>query len=206
MEYQKKERDYEQQQIAERQRKHDEMITGRLDSVAGLLFMDAELEDLPQGLVKKFNDLDIIMGEALYLDGPTGCGKSHALRAFAKHFIRKEIWPVTILNWEEFLVKLKACYGKEPGKADQLLRYIAEVEILGIDDLMITGTRESDFSLKTMYVILNTRIEARRPTFFASNRPVEDLLYTFDARILSRVRGCTESIHLTGKDRRLGGK
>lgn len=191
----------EQRRLAAMQRMHDEEITRRIDAVIPKKFAGAEVEHLPGGLVDKFKSLP--NGQGLFLFGPAGCGKTYAMAAFAKMYIRADIWQVKIMNWERFLCGLRASYGNEPGRADRTIQEAMEAAILFIDDAMLTGGQESDFSLRTMYSIIDHRVEWCLPTFFAANRQPDDLAAAYDERIKSRVLGCCEIVHLQGKDKRV---
>jgi DNA replication protein DnaC len=193
--------DAEQRRLAALQRQHDEEITRRLDTAVPRRFAGAEMEHLSAGLIEKFNTLPD--GNGLFLFGPAGCGKSYAMAAFAKKFIRDDVWPVMVINWERFISGLRASYSGVPGQADRMIQGVLCAAVLFIDDAMLTGGQESDFSLKTMYTIIDYRAENMLPTHFAANRAPDDLSVAFDERIKSRVLGYCKVVRIQGMDRRL---
>jgi DNA replication protein DnaC len=163
------------------------------------LFESATLETLPAPLREEINALPANKG--LFLFGPVGCGKSYALAAIARQQIEAGVWPVEFYNWERFLSGLRAGYGGKAGEADRMIVRTMKAAVLLIDDLSI-GTSESDFSLKTLYAIVDYRIENRLPTFFSSNRTPDEIGKAYDQRIVSRIKGHCQIIHYAGHDRR----
>jgi DNA replication protein DnaC len=192
--YQEQER---QQKIV---RRHQE-ISRRLGAVIPRLFVSAEIENLSAGLQGKINSLSADKG--LFLFGPVGCGKSYTLAAIAKQHIQQGLWPVGLLNWERFLMQLRASYDGEPGEADRILFRTMKSDALFLDDICIAGT-ESEFSLKTLLSVFDYRVENCLPTFFSSNRSPDEISKAFDERTYSRIIGHCEVIYLDGKDKRKG--
>jgi DNA replication protein DnaC len=82
-----------------------------------------------------------------------------------------------------------------------LIDPLKDVDKLFIDDLGLRVKQETDFSYVTLYSILNKRQERRLPTFISSNKSIEKLGQSFDARIASRLSAAV-SIEITGCDRR----
>ncbi|MBN1508747.1 MAG: hypothetical protein JW955_18000 [Sedimentisphaerales bacterium] len=62
--------------------------------------------------------------------------------------------------------------------------------------------QESDFSLRTFLVLLDQRLEACRPTFITTNKPLEQLGESFDDRTASRLIQACRIVKLEGRDRR----
>jgi DNA replication protein DnaC len=67
------------------------------------------------------------------------------------------------------------------------------------------GNIESDFSVRTLLVLLDWRLENCLPTFLTGNRPVEELAKTFDERVASRLLQACQVVKLTGGDKRKNG-
>ena len=178
-------------------------ISTRIGQTLPRLFWGCEMENLPKELRQTLDGLPADRG--LYIFGPVGCGKSYTLAAIAKQRIQCDVWPVQLLNWERFLSRLRAGYDDEPGTTDRMLLRAEKAAVLLIDDLSICG-RESDFSLRTLYSILDYRVENCLPTFFAANKSPDEIGKAFDVRIASRIIGHCEVIHLSGRDRRTAGK
>ena len=65
------------------------------------------------------------------------------------------------------------------------------------------GQQESDFSLRTLLVLLDHRIEQNLATFVTTNKTIEDLAWSFDQRVASRLRQACEIVEIRGADRRI---
>lgn len=171
-------------------------IQRRLDDTIPAHFNSARLENLNPALLKE------ISGEnGVYIFGNVGCGKSYVLSALAKKDIALGVWPVKIINWERFLSHQKSLYLKPIGSVEESLLSTIKTLVLYIDDISI-GSAESDFSLKTLYSILDYRIENKLKTSFSANKSPNELSKVFDERIESRIKECCKIIHYAGKDRR----
>jgi DNA replication protein DnaC len=186
--------------IAEEDAKFQQaLIQWRIVETIPRLFESATLESLPEELRK---DIIILPADkGLFLFGPVGCGKSYTLAAIARRRIEAGVWPVELANWERLLCRLRLAYGGKTGDADKLIMRMMKAAVLLIDDLSITGS-ESEFSLKTLYSILDYRIENALPTFFSANRNPDDIGSVFDERIASRIKGHCKILHYAGCDRR----
>jgi len=140
-----------------------------------------------------------------YLWGLPGVGKSHATCAFLmdRWFAGCEIDRCV---WETLLLEMRGTFGvgnkgSEIKKLDPFMR----VEVLAIEDIGTTvspGQSETDFSLRTLLVLLDYRTEHCLPTFITSNKPTEEIGRSFDDRIASRLMQACTVVELTGPDRR----
>jgi DNA replication protein DnaC len=175
------------------------MIRWRIAQVIPRYFQSASIETLPGALEKKIEELPADKG--LFLFGSVGCGKTYTLAAIARKRIQASIWPVEMHNWERFLSTLRAGYGGKPGDTDRVILQTSKAAVLLFDDLSIAGS-ESEFSLKTLYSILDYRIEHGLPTFFSANRTPDEIGKAYDLRIASRIKGHCQILRYDGKDRR----
>lgn len=167
------------------------------------LFSSARMEKLSEQLQAKLESLPKDMGVLLW--GSQGVGKSYAMVALMRDFILKG-FKVARITYEMFCLQLRNTY--KPGSTTTELDIIEPLQAadkLFIEDVGTTvssGKQESDFSLRTFYVLLEKRLESCKPTFITTNKNVEELGKSFDARIASRLQQACEVIHLTGQDRR----
>lgn len=190
-----------------RQREIDEkfqqaLIEWHIAAVIPRYFWSAAVVTLPEALQDKIDSLPADKG--LFLFGPVGCGKTYALAAIARRRIESKLWPVEFENWERLLYRLRICYGGKAGQAERQIEQMMKAKAAFLDDLSIGGS-ESDFALKTLYTILDYRIENGLPTFFSANRDPDQIGQAYDQRIASRIRGHCQIIHYAGKDRRIQG-
>jgi DNA replication protein DnaC len=192
--------DWDRRQAEENCKFKKAMIQWRIAEAIPKYFWSAAIETLPGQLEKKIEGLPADKG--LFLFGPVGCGKSYTLAAIARQRIESGVWPVALHNWERFLSGLRASYGIKAGETDRLIMQTMNAAVLLIDDLSIGGV-ESEFSLKTLYSILDYRIEHGLPTFFSANRTPDEIGKAYDQRIASRIKGHCQILHYDGKDRRV---
>jgi len=167
-------------------------------------FWPADLNHLPQGLVERIEALPDDRG--MFLWGPQGAGKSFAAAAATKR-----LWAggydIAWTPFEELLLKLRDTYRPGSGSEWEILKPLCAVDVLAVDDLGVTVSadrQESDFSLRTFLVLLDHRLAHCRRTFITSNKAVEDLARSFDARIASRLCEACEIVKISGVDRRIG--
>jgi DNA replication protein DnaC len=177
-----------------------------LSSVIPPLYRDAHIRKLPEIIRKTFFALGPSKG--LFLSGSVGVGKTFALYAISRYLICKGR-DILFYRFEDLLNDFRDSYNSDNEINEQLLRdRLKNVRYLIIDDIG-TSTRlnpESDFSLRTVYNIIDHRINYCLPTFLSTNKTVEELSESFDQRIFSRIAGSCEVLNLSGKDKRLNKK
>jgi DNA replication protein DnaC len=170
------------------------------------LFALARLEHLPAKLVEKIKALPETKG--LMFWGPAGRGKSYALSAIAREYILQG-FIVARTTYEMLCLRLRDSFkAKSTCTELSIIQPYLEAEKLIIEDVGTTkseGGQESDFSVRTILVLIDYRLENCLPTFITTNRPVEELEKTFDARVSSRLIQACEIVKLSGDDRRKNG-
>jgi len=169
------------------------------------LFRSAEISNL--GLVLKDKIASLPKDKGLLFWGEAGVGKSYAMAAIIKEIIRKNpTSDIGRIAFEMICLKIRDTY-KQGSKSTELevIKPLIAVDTLFIEDVGTTvsvGESESDFSLRTFLVLLDSRLENCRRTFVTTNKSIEELAKSFDSRIASRLQQMCEIIHLTGKDKR----
>lgn len=129
-------------------------------------------------------------GGILY--GPTGRGKSFTLAAYIRRWLLTGRGPVIRTTWDDLLVEIRSTYrpNAKESEATVLKRY-RTVPRLVIEDLGATvpiGEEESTYSIRTLTMLIDWRIEHCLPTYFTTNKAPQNLLDSFDHRIASRLR------------------
>jgi len=164
-------------------------------------FMCACVADLPPKIAAAFqceNDVGI------YLWGPPGVGKTYALCAAAKEFI-KNGYRCNRTSYELLCLHLRDTFKPSSKQSEwDIIKPLVESDRLFIEDVGTTKSidnAESDFSLRTLLVLLDIRMEHCRPTYITTNKSVENLAASFDARIGDRLR-LYQIIKLEGESRR----
>jgi DNA replication protein DnaC len=151
------------------------------------LFLNAEIKDLPKTLQSLFNQ-EIKNG--VYLWGTPGSGKSYAMAALAKKYIR-EGFKIKRIHYEMFCLELRDSYKNPDTTEKQIIENLLKCDKLFIEDVGASkklGNEESDHSTRTLLLVLDMRIESCKPTFITSNKSVENIAQSFDDRVADRLR------------------
>lgn len=105
-------------------------------------------------------------GDGLYIEGTNGTGKTHLAAAIALQLIGEGI-PVICKTSSDLLQDIKKSFDSEGTKEHEVLDIYKKVDLLIIDDL---GKEQcSDWSMSTLYSILNDRYEDMKPTIVTTN-------------------------------------
>lgn len=131
--------------------------------------------------------------QSLYLHGNTGSGKTHLACSILNAFTLKYGIETRYCKMSrDFIEKIRATYNKKDSwgdfdsdSEDKILKDLQSVPVLVLDDFGIT--KENEWSGKLIYDLLDTRVEANRPTIITSNKPIEDFKGFFENRIYSRL-------------------
>ena len=135
----------------------------------------------------------------LLLVGGTGLGKTHLSTAIAKTVLDAghDVLYTTAVG---MLAAFEAeRFGNASGPSDEsdVNRYY-NVDLLIIDDL---GTEVSNqFTVSTLYNVINTRLNLRRPTIISTNLMQEELRRRYWDRITSRLFGEYRTLIFLGTD------
>lgn len=134
----------------------------------------------------------------LMLMGATGLGKTHLSTAIAREVIIKGF--SVLYDSAQNIIgayehdRFHSGRGEDKKEAEKY-----EVcDLLIIDDL---GTEfQSNFSLSTLYYLLNLRLNCGRPTIVSTNFTAQDLRTQYDDRIASRLMGNYQPLIFRGDD------
>lgn len=153
----------------------------------------------------------MISGDGLYIEGTNGTGKTHLAAAIALQLIDAGV-PVVCKTSAELLSDVKKAFDDSTVSEAAILRAYKEVDLLIIDDL---GKEQvTDWSISTLYNILNDRYEDMKPTIITTNFGAEDLVDAetpkgFDGSkakaIVSRLREVSTVLTMVGEDYRTRG-
>lgn len=138
----------------------------------------------------------------IYLWGGVGVGKTYAMAALFKHLLFAG-HECKRINFDDFCCRVRSTMGKKSKVTEyEIVNEMVHCDNLFIDDIGLRTKQETDFAYVTLYTILNKRQENNLPTYITTNKPIDKLAETFDARIASRLKTAT-IIEMKGTDRRL---
>jgi len=172
------------------------------------------IQDTPErrrcyGIAKNYADrfpYYAAKGEGLYIEGSNGTGKTHLAAAIALQLIAEGI-PVVCKTASDLLGDIKRGFDNGEVSEYEVLRAYKEADLLVVDDL---GKEQcTDWSMSTLYSILNDRYEDMKPTIITTNYNAEDLLKALTPRgfddtkiraIISRLREVSNVVTMAWED------
>jgi len=120
--------------------------------------------------------------KGLYLSGPIGSGKTLLAAIIANEAIKagKDVLFVVV---PEFLEKVKQSFGEESD--GYLMDKALKAELLILDDL--GAHNYTEWTINTLYLIINHRLNYERPVIITTNIGLEDLESYLGERTTSRI-------------------
>lgn len=144
------------------------------------------------------DSFDTKASQSILLMGGTGLGKTHLSSAVAKKIIEKGndvFYTGAIDLFSQFEIQKFKTYSNEP---NELIERYFECDLLIIDDL---GTEIiNQFSVSTLYNLLNDRLSNKKPTIVSTNLSKEDIQKKYTDRITSRMFGEYRILFFMGTD------
>ena len=150
-------------------------------------------------------------GDGLYIEGTNGTGKTHLAAAIALQLIDAGV-PVVCKTAADLLSDVKKAFDDSTISEAAVLKAYKDADLLIIDDL---GKEQvTDWSISTLYNILNDRYEDMKPTIITTNFGADDLIEAetpkgFDSSkaraIVSRLREVSTVLTMVGEDYRTKG-
>jgi DNA replication protein DnaC len=136
--------------------------------------------------------------QSILMMGGTGLGKTHLSSAVARRIIEKGkdvFYTGAIDLFSAFEVQRFKSYSNEP---NELIERYFECDLLIIDDL---GTEMiNQFSVSTLYNLLNDRLSRRKPTIVSTNLTTDEIQKKYTDRITSRMLGEYKVLFFAGTD------
>lgn len=112
-------------------------------------------------------------GDGLYIEGTNGTGKTHLAAAIALQLIHEGV-PVICKTSSDLLLDIKKSFDGDGMRESEVMDIYKRVDLLIIDDL---GKEQcSDWSMSTLYSILNDRYEDMKPTIVTTNYNADALV------------------------------
>ncbi len=150
--------------------------------------------DLLRGYAEKFD----LNAENLLLCGATGLGKTHLSTSVARRVIDRgyDVYYTSAISMFSDFEHARFGSGAERAAAEPT-RYV-DCDLLILDDL---GTEVSNqFTNSCLYMVLNNRINLKRPTIINTNLTGKELQARYADRIASRILGEFKPLLFVGTD------
>lgn len=186
----------------------------------GLRHVTASWENIKETWRKKTEGF--FKGESYYFWGNAGTGKTYLAAALMKNYIKSGVLTPTpvqkngdtmmrlprscrFVSMTDLLVEIKASFesGSLFTEKEVIEKYI-DTPLLILDDIGVEKTTE--WTLQTLYTIVDRRYRDIKQTIFTSNINIQGLKNKLGERIPSRITemcGPANILNLSGKDRRL---
>lgn len=163
------------------------------------LYFQATIDDLEPDIREKLSKLQ--NGRDVFLFGPVGVGKTYTMAALIRHYVYQG-FTCRRINFDDFCVEVRSTMSPASTQTElDLIKPLKDVDKLFIDDLGLRSKRETDFAYITLYSLINKRQEQALPTFVSTNKNIDQLGRSFDARVASRLKTAL-IIELKGNDKR----
>lgn len=118
--------------------------------------------------------------------GDCGTGKSVTAAELIEHTARNSGRVPFWANVPEMLLKIRSTFDKDSDDSEEkLIRDYSRKELLCLDDL--AAEKVSDYTVSTLYLVVNKRGEYARPTIITSNLSLDGIAQRLDDRIASRL-------------------
>lgn len=141
---------------------------------------------------------DTRVSKSILMMGGTGLGKTHLSSAVARRVIEKGkdvFYTGAIDLFSEFETQRFKTYSSEP---NELIERYFECDLLIIDDL---GTEMiNQFSVSTLYNLVNDRLSRRKPTIISTNLSRDEIQKKYTDRLTSRLFGEYQLLFFAGTD------
>ena len=149
-------------------------------------------------LIKYADNFDSRTSQSILMVGGTGLGKTHLSSALARRVIEKGndvFYTGAIDLFSQFEIQRFKSYSNEP---NELIERYFESDLLIIDDL---GTEMiNQFSVSTLYNLINDRLSRKKPTVRSTNLSKDDIQKKYTDRITSRMLGEYQVLFFVGTD------
>lgn len=161
-----------------------------------------ELNEFMKNILDKVQD-----GDGLYIwSTGTGTGKTSWACKIMGYYFRKIAFKSGLENeglyifLPTFLEDLRSMYDNPDPDFEEELEMVKKCNLLIIDD--IGAEKPSEWVRERLLSFINTRVSNGLSTIYTSNLSLEELEAKMGSRVVSRIKGSTKEIQLSGSDRR----
>lgn len=125
-------------------------------------------------------------GESVLLAGNTGCGKTHLAVAMMAEFVKRRM-DALFITLPDMLLEIRSSFSEKSEVTEKhLVELYSAKQLLVLDDL--GAEKPSEFTIATLYLILDRRIRQERQTIITTNlKSMREIADYAGARIASRI-------------------
>jgi len=160
-------------------------------SILGSCGVDRKYRDCTfdkfQGGSKLVEDLKrlVLNGKSVLLTGNTGCGKTHLAVAMMAEFLKSRL-DALFVTLPDLLLEIRSTFSERSTTTEKsLVEWFSTKQFLVLDDL--GAEKPSEFTVATLYLILDRRIRQERQTIITTNLTIGEIAEYSSARIASRI-------------------
>lgn len=126
-------------------------------------------------------------GHSLVLHGPPGGGKTQAAVVIVKAAIRAG-YSARIGNLGRLALEVRDGYDGGPVSEAGVVHDLSHADVLVLDDLGAGETARAEVERRVLYLVLEARQNAAKPTIVTTNLGQTELAATVGARIMNRLQ------------------
>ena len=141
-------------------------------------------------------------GQGLFFTGPNGTGKTHLAVAILRELILRGELNWYFVKTPYLLMAIRSAFKKESSDSEaSLIKQFVDYDYLVLDELGVE--KITDWSLQTLYLIIDGRSDCLKPTIITSNLSLQQLEDKTDPRIASRIVGMSKLVRFECDDWRI---
>ena len=142
------------------------------------------------------------LGQGLFFTGPNGTGKTHLAVAILRELSLKGELHWFFVKTPYLLMRIRQVFKKESSDSEEsLIDQFIDYDYLVIDELGVE--KITDWSLQTLYLIIDGRSDRLRSTIITSNLSLQQIEEKIDPRIASRIVGMSKVVRFESDDWRI---
>ena len=149
------------------------------------------------GIVKEYIYKMVSTSEGLFLTGSNGAGKTHLAVAIMRELVLGDHLNCHFIKVPELLLNIREYIGKGWSEKEEIKEY-KEYDYLFLDDLGVE--KVSEWALQDLYLILDGRSGALKPTIITSNLGLEEIEEHIGSRFVSRIVEMCKSVVMEFED------
>ena len=139
-----------------------------------------------KNIIKASKDYLLNPTSSLLLTGKCGSGKTHIACGILREMVKINLSHVKFKSVPNLLLNLRSSFKQYPEQTeDEIIREYTQYSLIVLDDF--GAEKSSEFSIASLYLILDKRINREYPTIITTNLNLKQIENVFGARISSRL-------------------